>query len=208
MGESSVAVSRLCMVRFQTGASTARFSGLWSREYFQHGVPVSHAKCNSTHSSAARLTGHHNGSNLISEMTTLLRTLSIATLVAASSLMTFAEDAKLDGTWTTKKTGPDGNAYTQSIGIKKDKFTFRVIRDGDVVMFAEGSFKTEKVGSLKIAKFTDIKAGASESNTNPIDDDHTSVYTFSDEALVLAANFDKERDGQKPSADTYTRSKK
>jgi hypothetical protein len=35
--------------------------------------------------------------------------------------MTFAEDAKLDGTWTTKKTGPDGNAYTQSIGIKKDK---------------------------------------------------------------------------------------
>ena len=130
------------------------------------------------------------------------------TIAAAGCLSVFAEDAKLDGTWTTKKTGPDGNPYTQSIEIKKDKFTFRMIRDGDVVIFAQGSFKTEKVGSLKIAKFTDIQGGTSESNTNPIDDDHTSVYAFSGDTLVLAANFDKERDGQKPSADSYTRSKK
>ena len=141
-------------------------------------------------------------------MNKALRIISFAALISAASLTSRAEDASIDGKWTTKKTGPDGNAYTQVIEIKKDKFTFLVLRDGDVVIFAEGSFKSEKVAGLKVARFTDIKGGTSESDTNPINDDHTSVYTFFDDTLVLAANFDKEREGQKPSADTYTRTKK
>ena len=143
-------------------------------------------------------------------MKTLTRLSLLATLTAATAFASFADDAaKLEGKWTTKKTGPDGNPVTQVIEIKKNKFTFRVLRGSDDLMiFAEGTFKADMSGPFHVAHFTDIKGGTSESDTNPIDDDHTSVYVLSDDTLTVASNFDKERENQKPSTEVYTRSKK
>ncbi len=143
-------------------------------------------------------------------MKTLTRLTLLATLTAATAFASLADDAaKLEGKWTTKKTGPDGNPVTQVIEIKKNKFTFRVLRGtDDLVIYAEGTFKADMAGPFHVAHFTDIKGGASESDTNPIDDDHTSIYVLSDDTLTVAGNFDKERENQKPSADVYTRSKK
>ena len=143
-------------------------------------------------------------------MKKLLRSTPVAIFFAATAFAGFADDlARLEGKWTTKKTGPDGQSYTQTIDVKKGKFQFRVLRGtGDLVIYAEGILKTETSGPFNVAHFTDIKAGASESDTNPINDDRTSVYMLGDDTWTVAQNFDKERDNQKPSADVYTKAKK
>jgi hypothetical protein len=143
-------------------------------------------------------------------MNTFQRTCLAAAVFASTALAGFADDlAKLEGNGTAKKTGPDGNSYTQTIEVKKGKFQFRVLRGSDdLVIYAEGTLKTETSGPFSVAHFTDIKAGASESDTNPINDDRASVYLLSDDTWTVAQNFDKERDGQKPSAEVYTRTKK
>jgi hypothetical protein len=143
-------------------------------------------------------------------MKTLTRLTLLASLTAATAFASFADDAaKLEGKWTTKKTGPDGNAYTQTIEIKKGKFQFRVFRGSDeLAIYAEGTFKLETSGPFHVAHFTDIKAGGSESDTNPIDDDRTSVYVLGEESWTLAQNFDKERNNEKAETTVYTRAKK
>ena len=66
----------------------------------------------------------------------------------------------------------------------------------------------EKSGPFNVVKFTDIKAGSSESDVSAIDDDHVSIYVLGDNTWTVAANFDKERDDQKPSLDLYTKAAK
>ena len=66
----------------------------------------------------------------------------------------------------------------------------------------------EKSGPFNVAKFTDIKAGSSESDISEIDDDHISIYVLGENTWTVAANFDKERDDQKPSLDVYTKAAK
>ena len=59
-----------------------------------------------------------------------------------------------------------------------------------------------------VVKFADIKAGGSESDISAIDDDHVSIYVLSDDTWTVAANFDKDRDDQKPSLDAYVKAAK
>ena len=132
---------------------------------------------------------------------------AVATLFALTAL---ADDlAKLEGKWSVKKTNGEGQTFTQTLEIKKDTFKFKIIRGDDkVAIYAEGKLKLEKSGPFNVVKFTDIKAGASDSDTSAIDDDHVSIYVLGDNTWTVAANFDKDRDDQKPSLDAYVKAAK
>ena len=137
------------------------------------------------------------------------RLITVTAITTVFALTALADDlAKLQGKWSVKKTR-DGETYTQSLEIKKDTFKFKIGRGADEVMiYAEGKFKVEKSGPFNVAKFTDIKAGGSESDVSPIEDDHISIYVLGDDTWTVAANFDKDRDDQKPSLDIYTKAAK
>lgn len=137
------------------------------------------------------------------------RLLTLATITTLFALNALADDlAKLEGKWSVKKTR-DGQSFTQTIEIKKDTFKFKILRGPDeVAIYAEGKLKLEKSGPFSVVKFVDIKAGGSESDISAIDDDHVSIYVLSDDTWTLAANFDKERDDQKPSLDAYVKAAK
>ena len=140
-------------------------------------------------------------------MKRLVTLAAVTTLLAVTAL---ADDlAKLEGKWSVKKTNDEGQAFTQVLEIKKDTFKFKIIRgDNEVAIYAEGKLKLEKSGPFNVVKFTDIKAGASESDIQAIDDDRVSIYVLGDNTWTVAANFDKERDGHKPSLDAYTKAEK
>jgi uncharacterized protein (TIGR03067 family) len=115
----------------------------------------------------------------------------------------------LAGKWTVQKTNDSGEKYTQQIEIKKDKFTFKISEPGgDTRLYAEGDVKLDKAGPFKSIAFTNIKAGSSSDDTNPIDDTYTSIYKLGDDdTWLVVMNFDKDRDSQKPSLDVYRKVK-
>ena len=137
------------------------------------------------------------------------RLMAVAAIATLFTLTALGDDlAKLEGKWSVKKT-KDGQSYTQTIEIKKDTFKFKIMRGTDeVAIYAEGKLKLEKSGPFSLVKFVDIKAGGTESDISAIDDDHVSIYALSDETWTVAANFDKERDDQKPSLDAYVKAAK
>lgn len=138
---------------------------------------------------------------------TLFRTAVCGLLLAAS--VAAADDLeKLAGKWSVKKTDDRGESYTQTLEIKKDKLTFQIHRsDGTLRIFATGDVKLEKLGPFNAIKIINIKAGANESETSPVDDDRTLIYQLDENTWTLASNFDKERN-QKPSVDVYRRADK
>lgn len=138
------------------------------------------------------------------------RFVTLASLLCLFALSTQADDlVKLEGKWSVKKSNSEGQSYTQVLEIKKDKFKFTLVgADAQIRLYADGTIKLEKLGPFNVVKFTNIKAGASESDTQPIDDDRTSIYMLGDEGWTVASNFDRDRDNQKPSADTYTKAAK
>jgi len=110
---------------------------------------------------------------------------------------------KIAGKWTVNRTNDQGQAITQTIEIKKDKLTFKIIgSDGNVRLFAAGDVKLEKCGVFNVMKVTNIKAGETESEANPVDDDRTLIYQLGSDTWTIATNFDKERE-QPPRVDTY-----
>jgi hypothetical protein len=137
------------------------------------------------------------------------RLIALAALTTALALSALADDlAKLEGKWSVKKTRND-QSYTQTIEIKKDTFKFKILRGNDeVAIYAEGKLKLEKSGPFNVIKFMDIKGGTSESDLSPIDDDHVSIYVLGENTWTVAANFDKDRENQKPSLDVYTKAAK
>ena len=134
------------------------------------------------------------------------RLIAVAAILALFTFNTLADDlAKLEGKWSLKKTNAEGQSVTQTIEVKTNTFKFKIIRGDQTGIFAEGQLKLEKSGPFNVVKFTDIKAGSSESDLDEINDDHISIYVLSEDSWTLAANFDKDRDNQKPSLDRYTR---
>lgn len=118
----------------------------------------------------------------------------------------FAQDLDLlAGKWSLQKTNAQGQRYTQQIEIKKDKFTFKISdAGGDTQLYAEGNVKLDKAGPLKVIVFSNIKAGRSASEIDSIDDTYTSIYRLDgDSTWLVASNFDKDREEQKPSLDAY-----
>ncbi len=136
---------------------------------------------------------------------------TLFTIVFAASLFTAvslrADDAaSLAGKWSVKKTNDQGEKYTQTIEVKKDKFVFEIRSAEDkLVIHAEGDLKFEKLGPFAAVRFTHIRAGGSADDMNDVDDEYASVYRLDGDKWTVASNFDKDRDGQKPGADVYTR---
>ena len=135
--------------------------------------------------------------------------LSVLGFAAACAPRAFSEDLDaLAGKWTCQNTNEDGQRYTQQLEIKKNKFTFKVSSGDETRLYAEGDVKLEKTGPFKSISFTNIKAGQSSSDADAIDDTYTSIYTMADDgAWLVAMNFDKERDSQKPRLDVYRKAK-
>jgi hypothetical protein len=139
-----------------------------------------------------------------------LNNLACLTLVAlfCASISGFADDLeKLAGSWSTKKTNDQGQAFTQVLEIKKDKLVFKILGGGEqLFLYAEGTVKLEKFGPFNGIRVTNVKGGISESDLQPVEEDFVSIYHLDSDTLRMAANFDKERD-QKPSLDVYQRVK-
>ncbi|MBI4664581.1 MAG: hypothetical protein HY735_37795 [Verrucomicrobia bacterium] len=136
--------------------------------------------------------------------------LVFVSLLALSTLSVRPDDlSKLEGKWAVKKTNDEGQSYTQSLEIKKDKFKFTIKGGNDqVFLYAEGGIKLTKLGPFNAVKFFAIKAGSSADQTESIDDDREMIYTLDDNRWALATNFDKQRDNEKPTVDIYARENK
>lgn len=99
----------------------------------------------------------------------------------------------LAGKWVAKVEA-QGQMLKQVLEIKKNKFTFEVVRDGgQTALYAEGEVKTEAHGPFKAAKFFNIQGGSSSADLQSVDDERTVIYLLSDNEMMVAANFDKER---------------
>lgn len=102
----------------------------------------------------------------------------------------------------------DDGEVTQVLEFKKDAFTFRMLsKEGSLLFFAKGKIKAEKLGAFKAVTLSDIQWGGSESDLQSADDNRSYVYTIRYGELILASNFDKERDNEEPKSETYTKSK-
>jgi len=113
----------------------------------------------------------------------------------------------LSGKWSTKKVNDQGDSYTQTVEIKKDKFIFQILgADDNVVIYAEGDFKAEKLGPFNSARFFHVRGGQSSADLQDVDDEYTSIYVLDGDTWMLTSNFDKDRN-QKPSLDVYHRVK-
>src|SRR5713226_7867088 len=136
--------------------------------------------------------------------------LSISLVMILSSYTSGAADdlAALAGKWSVIKKKEQGEKYAQTLEIKKDKFVFQILGgDGQVTLHAEGDIKLEKLGPFNSIRFFHIRAGGSASSLEDVDDEYVSVYVLDDDRWMMASNFDKQRDQQKPSADNYRRVK-
>ena len=133
---------------------------------------------------------------------------ALALSIALASISTLADDLdQFQGKWSVKKTGDQG-AYTQFLEFTKNKWKFKIVGDDkSVVLVAEGTIEIKEAGGVKVAKLGNIRGGSSESDLNDTGDDRTAVYTFRDGKMILATNFDKERDNEKPTLDVYSKAK-
>jgi hypothetical protein len=112
----------------------------------------------------------------------------------------------LQGKWTGERTNSEGRRSAMVLEIKDDKLNFRATdSDGNVRLIAKGTVKTESAGALRVLTLTDLKAGRSEDDLQPVDDDRTSVFTLRDGKLFLGSGFDKARDNERPRVDEYTK---
>lgn len=139
----------------------------------------------------------------------MLKSATIIVLLALASSSIAAESpdlAKLQGKWRTKRTGSDGQESSFTMEIKGEKLTFQAFRGENELRFvAKGNVKAEKQGPFHVMKITQIEAGGSASDLQPVNDDRSSVYFLKDDALTLASNFDKERENETPRVEVYQR---
>ena len=119
---------------------------------------------------------------------------------------TRADDlAALQGKWSVKKSG-DRGTYTQHLEIKDKKFVFKIINADDAVAFvATGEVELKKQGAFNTARFFAIKAGRTDSELEPVEEERNSVYLLDASQFYLASNFDKSREREKPSVDAYSK---
>jgi hypothetical protein len=132
--------------------------------------------------------------------------------VAATLFSFVAEGADdleaLAGKWSIKKVNDQGQDFTQTIAIKKDKFIFQILGAEDrVALHAEGDLRLDKLGPFNAAHFVNIRAGGSASDLQDVDDQYVSIYRLEGDTWTMASSFDKEREQQKPSLDVYRRLK-
>jgi hypothetical protein len=134
----------------------------------------------------------------------LLNFLLVVPLIGVPAL--WADDATLlAGKWSVKKKIGPAEGASQTIEVKKDKFTFEILDgDGHVFLHAEGDLKLEKLVPFSFVKFTHIRGGDSADNLQDVDDEFGCIYMLDGDTWTVASNFDKQRD-QPPSLDVYHR---
>jgi len=72
-------------------------------------------------------------------MKPILAGLLLAAFLCSSSSSSADDLTSLSGKWSIKKTNDQGQSFTQTIEIKKDKFVFQIIgADDNMVIYAEG----------------------------------------------------------------------
>jgi len=109
----------------------------------------------------------------------------------------------LAGKWSMKRKMDDGQSVTQQIVFKESKFTFRMLTEGgSTLLHAEGVVKTATAGGIKVLSLTDIKAGTSDSDLNPVDEQFSAPFRLSGTTLYLASGLDRERE-ESPRLDVY-----
>ena len=132
----------------------------------------------------------------------------LAAAFCGLSCLAAEDSSSLSGKWSTKKTNDQGQSFTQTIEVKKDKFVFEIVgADDNVVIHAEGDLKLEKLGPFSSAKFHHIRGGSSAGNMEEVDDEYVSIYVLDGDSWTLSTNFDKQRENQKPGVDVYKRVK-
>ena len=117
-------------------------------------------------------------------------------LSTLSSSSTWANDLDaLAGQWVAQASdAASGQAFKQILEIKKNRFTFEVIRNGGATaLYAEGDVKTESYQPFKAAKFYNIRGGTSAADLQAVDEERTVIYTLNGDEMMAAVNFDKER---------------
>lgn len=129
--------------------------------------------------------------------------------VVFGSTVAFAGDLEsLSGKWSVKKTNDSGQSYIQTVSFKKDKFTFKITGSDDkTYLYAEGDVKVEKIGPFKSIKFSNIKAGKSADDLEPVEDDRNCIYKLEEGSFTLASNLDKDRE-KGPVLEVYTKADK
>jgi hypothetical protein len=139
----------------------------------------------------------------------MLKSAIIIVLLAFASNLIAAESpdlAKLQGKWSTKRTGSDGQESSFTMEIKGQKLTFEAFGgDKELRFIAKGNVKAEMQGPFHVMKITQIEAGGSAGDLQPVNDDRSTVYFLKDDTLALATNFDKERENEKPRLEVYQR---
>lgn len=138
--------------------------------------------------------------------------ISVFSLVTACVLSTFgtlgafADDLEaIAGKWVAERSDAQGRSVKQVLEIKKNKFTFKAVREGGQgALYAEGEVQTEQLGPFKAAKFYNIQGGRSAADLQAVDDDRTVIYQLGSDEMTVALNFDKER-SEPPMVAKYTK---
>jgi hypothetical protein len=133
-------------------------------------------------------------------ITILLFTL---TLVRADDLQEF------QGKWTTETKNKDGQTIKQTLEFNKNKMVFKIHNaDGDVRFVAESEIELKKAGAFKTMVLGNLRAGRSSSDLSDVSEDYQLIYILTDDGLAIATNFDKPREGRKPTVEIYTKTSK
>jgi uncharacterized protein (TIGR03067 family) len=136
----------------------------------------------------------------------MLRTLFSLLVASAVSAAVFAADSELDklqGKWETNRTTEEGQKVTQTIELKKDKMTFKMIdSSGSTVFAATATIKPQKAGAFSAFTISNIKAGRDEDSLEDADGERSYVYLFANETLTIVSNIDEERE-RPPLLDVY-----
>jgi hypothetical protein len=108
----------------------------------------------------------------------------------------------LQGKWSAKR--PEGE--TRSLEFNRDKVTFEIVgSDGQIRALARGSVKAVSLSPFKVLQVSNVQIGRSADDLKPSEEELSFVYTFHEGSLVVANNFDKARDRQKPDLIVYNR---
>ena len=137
----------------------------------------------------------------------MLRILFSLVAASAFSCAVFAADNaeldKLQGKWETKRTTEDGQTVTQTLELKKDKMTFKMIDSSGATAFAAtATIKPQKAGGFSTFTISNIKAGRDEDSLEDADGERSYVYLFASGTLTIVSNIDEERE-RPPTLDEY-----
>jgi hypothetical protein len=127
-------------------------------------------------------------------------------LISVSALAANLE--QLQGNWALAKTNQEGQAYSQLIEIHGDQFSFQIVdAQSRLLLVSKGTIKATKTGPFDLLSVTGIQAGRAPEELQAVDDTRSLIYTIRDGKLIFASNFDKERENETPTVESYTRTR-